>query len=89
MVLARLARFNATLDTAVYAGTNQRVDLKAHSHQIKIVTDWFQTSFRLVLDSKIGVNGTILYQCNPMAFYQSEASLKPVGSQSEASRLQI
>ena len=34
----------------------------------------------LASDSKIGVNGTMLYQCNPTTFYQSEASLKPVGS---------
>ena len=63
--------------------------LKARSHQIKITTDWLQTSFRLAPDCKIGVNGTMLYQCNPTAFYQSEVSLKPVGSQSEANRLQI
>ena len=36
-------------------------------------------------DSKIGVNGTMLYQCNATTFYQSEGSLKPVGSQSETS----
>ena len=60
-----------------------------HSHQIKIATDWLQTGSRLVSNSKIGVNGTMLHQCNPTAFYQSEASLKQVGSQSEASRLQI
>ena len=63
--------------------------LMARSHQIKIATDWLQTSFWLASDSKIGVNGAMLYQCNPTAFYQSEASLKRVGSQSEASRLQI
>ena len=61
--------------------------LKALSHQIKIATDWLQTCFRLASDSKIDVNGTILYQCNPVTFYLSEASLKRVGSQSEASRL--
>ena len=60
-----------------------------HSHQIKIATDWLQTGFWLASDSKIGVNGTMLYQCNPITFYQSEASLKWVGSQSEASQLQI
>ena len=38
------------------------------------------TGFRLAFDSKIGVNGTMLYQCIPTLFYQSEASLKPVGS---------
>ena len=53
----------------------------------KISTDWLQTDSRLASDSKIGVNGTMLYQCNPTAFYQSEASLKRVGSQSEARRL--
>ena len=51
--------------------------LKARSHQIKIATDWLQTGFRLASDSIIGVNGAILYQCNPIAFYQSEASWKP------------
>ena len=60
-----------------------------HSHQIKIATDWLQTGSRLASDYKIGVNETMLYQCNPTAFYQSGASLKRVGSQSEASRLQI
>ena len=60
-----------------------------HSHQIKIASDWLQTGFRLASDSKIGVNETMLYQCNPTAFYQFETSLKQVGSQSEASRLQI
>ena len=47
------------------------------------------TGFRLASDSKISVNGTILCQCNPTAFYQSETSLKQIGSQSEASQLQI
>ena len=28
----------------------------------------------LASDSKIGVNRTMLYQCNPVAFYQSKAS---------------
>ena len=65
------------------------MNLKARSHQIKIATDWLQTGFRLVSDSKIGVNETMLHQCNPTAFDQSEASLERVGSQSEASRLQI
>ena len=32
------------------------------------------TGFRLASDSEIGVNETMLYQCNPSAFYQSEAS---------------
>ena len=54
--------------------------LKAHSHQIKIATDWLQTGSRLTFESNIGVNGTMLYQCNPTAFCQSEANLKPVGS---------
>ena len=49
-----------------------------HSHQIKIATDWLQTGSRLASDSKIGVNGTMLYQYNPTVFYQSEASWKPV-----------
>ena len=62
---------------------------KARSHQIKIATDLLQTGFRLASDSSIGVNGTMLYQCNPTAFCQSEASMKPVGSQSEASQWQI
>ena len=56
-----------------------KVSLIAHSHQIKIATDWLQTGSRLASDSKISVNGTMLYQCNPIAFYQSGASLKPVG----------
>ena len=43
-----------------------------HSHQIKIATDWLQTSFRLASDSKIGVNGTMLYQCNPTVFTSLE-----------------
>ena len=60
-----------------------------HSHQIKITTDWLQIGFWLASDSKIGVNGTMLYQCNPTAFDQSEGTMKWVGSQSEASRLQI
>ena len=60
-----------------------------YSHQITIATDWLQIGFWLASDSKIGVNGTMLHQCNPTAFYQSEASLERVGSQSEASRLQI
>ena len=49
-----------------------------HLHPIKIATDWLQIGFWLVSDSKIGVNGTTLYQCNPTAFYQSGASLKRV-----------
>ena len=65
--------------------TEQQI-LKVRSHQIKIATDWFQTGCQLASDSKTGVNGTT---CNPTAFFQSEASLKPVGSQSEASRLQF
>ena len=56
----------------------------AHSHQIKIATDWLQTGFWLASHSKIGVNETMQDQCNPTAFYQSGASLKPVGSQSVA-----
>ena len=60
-----------------------------HSHQITIATDWLQTGFWLASDYKIGVNETMLHQCNPTAFYQSGASLKRVGSQFEASRLQI
>ena len=48
--------------------------LKAHSHLIKIATDWLQTSSRLAFDSKIGVNTTMLHQCNPTAF----TSLEPV-----------
>ena len=47
------------------------------------------TCFRLATGSKIGVNGTMLIQCNPTAFYQSEASWKPARLQSEANRLQI
>ena len=35
------------------------------------------TVFQLASDSKIGVNGAMLHQYNPTAFYQSEASLKP------------
>ena len=58
---------------------NLSVHLMARSHQIKIATNWLQTGFRLVSDSKIGVNGTMLHQCNPIVFYQSEASPKPVG----------
>ena len=54
--------------------------LKVRSHQIKIKTDWLQTSFWLTSDSKIGVNGTMLHQCNPTVFYQSKASLKLVRS---------
>ena len=46
---------------------------------MEIETDWLQTGFWLASDSKIGVNGTMLYPCNPTAFYQSEASWKPVG----------
>ena len=53
-----------------------------HSHQIKIATDWLQTGIWLASDTKIGVNRTMLYQCNPTALYQSEASLKPVRSDS-------
>ena len=40
------------------------------SHQIKIATDWL----RLASDPKIGLNGTMLYQCNP-----TDSSLKPDG----------
>ena len=36
------------------------------------------TGFRLVSDSKIGVNGIMLHQCNPIEFYQSEVSFKLV-----------
>ena len=54
--------------------------LKAHLHQIKIATDRLPTGFWLASDCKIGVNGTMLYQCNPTAFYQLEASLKLVWS---------
>ena len=61
------------------------MNIMLHSHQIKIATDWLQTGFWLVSDSKIGVNGTMLHQCNPTAFYQSEASLKLVWSELEAS----
>ena len=53
--------------------------LKARSNPIKIATDWLQTGSRLASDSKISVNGTMLYQCNPTAFHQSEANLKAVG----------
>ena len=60
-----------------------------HSHQIKIATDWLQTGSWLALDSKIGVNGTMLYQCNPTSFYQSEASWKPVWSQSVANLILV
>ena len=47
----------------------QFVQLMLHAQQIKIATDWLQTDSRLASDSKIGVNGTMLYQCNPTAFY--------------------
>ena len=63
--------------------------LKARSHKIEIATHLLQTGSLLVSNCKIDVNGTMLYQCNLTVFYQSEASQKPVGSQSEASRLQI
>ena len=43
--------------------------VKACSNQLKIATDWLQTGFGLAIDSKIGVNGIMLYQCNPTAFY--------------------
>ena len=59
--------------------------LKVHLQQAKIETDLLQTGTRLASDSKIGVNWTMIYQCNQTTFYQSEASLKPVGSQLEAS----
>ena len=48
---------------------NALLFFKAHSHQIKIATDWLQTCFRLVSDSKIGANGTMLHQFNPAGFY--------------------
>ena len=50
----------------------------ARSHRIKIATNWLQAGFQLASDSKIGVNGTMLCQCNPTVFYQSEPSLKPI-----------
>ena len=60
--------------------------LKARLHLIKIATDWLQTGSQLASDSKIGVNGTMLHQCNPAGFpslklvcSQLEASLKSVG----------
>ena len=58
-----------------FGAATKSVCLKVHSHQIKIVTDWLQTGIWLASDSKICVNGTMLYQCNPTAFYQSEARL--------------
>ena len=48
-----------------------------HSHQIKIATDFLQTGIWLASDTKIGVDRTMLYQGNPTALYQSEAS--PIG----------
>ena len=69
-----------------YLFTEYKLNIKARSHLIEIATDWLQTGSRLASDSKIGVNGTMLYQCNPTAFpslkldcSQLEASLKPVG----------
>ena len=47
------------------------------------------TGFRLASDCKIGVNETMLYQCNPTAFYQSGASLKSVWSQSVANLILV
>ena len=52
--------------------------LNARSHQIKIATDWLQTGFQLAFDWKNDVNGTIQNQCYPIAFFESEASQKPL-----------
>ena len=58
----------------IYINHTQKL-LKARSTKTKLQL----TCFRLDSDPKIGVNGTMLYQCNPTAFNQSEASWKPVG----------
>ena len=49
--------------------------LKARSHQVKIATTLFQAGFWL----ENWYGWKMLNQCNPTAFYQSEASVKSVG----------